>query len=172
MHSKHLLQDRELLGEMIDPVTAIAGATKAFTVVKAMVEAGRSAEDTMMQIGKWYGHASDVMYAEKKVKNVNPFRRVIFSNSVQQEAIQAFAAKKKLEAQQKELLSIIGMVYGKEGLQEFREIRQQIAKERADTVYRQQEVKEQLLAGLIALLGVAVVVGTTIFIASADYGKK
>ena len=80
---------------MIDPVTAIAGATKAFTMVKAMVEAGKSAEDTMMQIGKWYGHASDVMYAEKKARNVNPFKRVVFSGSVQQEAMQAFAAKKE-----------------------------------------------------------------------------
>ena len=107
---------------MIDPITAIAGATKAFTMVKAMVEAGKSAEDTMMQIGRWYGHASDVMYAERKVKNVNPFKRVVFSGSVQQEAMQAFAAKKKMEAQQKELISIIGMVYGKEGLIEFREM--------------------------------------------------
>ena len=80
---------------MIDPVTAIAGATKAFTMVKAMVEAGRSAEDTMMQIGKWYGHASDVIYAEKKTKKVNPFKRVVFSRSVQAEAMQAFAAKKR-----------------------------------------------------------------------------
>lgn len=151
---------------MIDPVTAIAGATKAFTMVKAMVEAGKSAEDTMMQIGKWYGHASDVMYAEKKVRNVNPFRRVVFSGSVQQEAMQAFAAKKKMEAQQKELLSIIGMVYGKEGLQEFRDMRKQIARERADTIYRQQEAKEQMLAGLLVLLAIAVVVGTAVFIVS------
>lgn len=151
---------------MIDPVTAIAGATKAFTMVKAMVEAGKSAEDTMMQIGKWYGHASDVMYAEKKARNVNPFKRVVFSSSVQQEAMQAFAAKKKMEAQQKELLSIIGMVYGKEGLQEFRDMRKQIARERADTIYRQQEAKEQMFAGLLVLLAIAVVVGTAIFIAS------
>ena len=151
---------------MIDPVTAIAGATKAFTLVKAMVEAGKSAEDTMMQIGRWYGHASDVMYAEKKVKNVNPFRRVVFSGSVQQEAMQAFAAKKKMEAQQKELLSIIGMVYGKEGLQEFRDMRKQIARERADTIYRQQEAKEQMLAGLLILLAIAIVVGTAVFIVS------
>ena len=151
---------------MIDPVTAIAGATKAFTMVKAMVEAGKSAEDTMMQIGKWYGHASDVMYAEKKVRNVNPFRRVVFSGSVQQEAMQAFAAKKKMEAQQKELLSIIGMVYGKEGLQEFRDMRKQIARERADTIYRQQEAKEQMLAGLLVLLAIAIVVGTAVFIVS------
>ena len=151
---------------MIDPVTAIAGATKAFTMVKAMVEAGKSAEDTMMQIGRWYGYASDVMYAEKKARNVNPFKRVVFSSSVQQEAMTAFAAKKKMEAQQKELLSIIGMVYGKEGLQEFRDMRKQIAKERADTVYRQQEAKEQMLAGLLVLLAIAIVVGTAIFIAS------
>ena len=74
--------------------------------------------------------------------------------------------QKKMEAQQKELLSIIGMVYGKEGLQEFRDMRKQIAKDRADTVYRQQEAKEQMLAGLLVLLGIGIVVGTAIFIAS------
>ena len=153
---------------MIDPVsvtTAIAGATKAFTMVKAMVEAGKSAEDTMMQIGRWYGHASDVMYAEKKARNVNPFKRVVFSSSVQQEAMTAFAAKKKMESQQKELLSIIGMVYGKEGLQEFRDMRKQIAKDRADTVYRQQEMKEQMLGTLLAFAGLSFVTAIIIFIA-------
>ena len=45
-------------------------------------------------------------------------------------------------------------------------MKRQIAKERRDTVYRQQEAKEQVLAGLIALLGIVVVVGTVIFIAS------
>ena len=153
---------------MIDPVsvtTAIAGATKAFTMVKAMVEAGKSAEDTMMQIGRWYGHASDVMYAEKKARNVNPFKRVVFSSSVQQEAMTAFAAKKKMESQQKELLSIIGMVYGKEGLQEFRDMRKQIAKDRADTVYRQQEMKEQMLGTLLAFAGLSFVTVIIIFIA-------
>ena len=71
-----------------------------------------------------------------------------------------------MEAQQKELISIIGMVYGKEGLIEFREMKKQIAKERRDTVYRQQEAKEQMLAGLLVVLALAVVVGTAIFIAS------
>lgn len=151
---------------MIDPVTAIAGATKAFTMVKAMVEAGKSAEDTMMQIGKWYGHASDVMYAEKKAKNVNPFKRVVFSKSVEAEAVKAFAAKKKMEAQQKELIAIIGMTYGKQGLLEFRDIRNQMIKQRQDTVYRQEELREQLLAGFLALVGIGIVVGTALFIVS------
>jgi len=151
---------------MIDPVTAIAGATKAFTMVKAMVEAGKSAEDTMMQISTWYGHASDVMYAEKKAKNVNPFKKVVFSKSVEAEAVKAFAAKKKMEAQQKELIAIIGMTYGKQGLLEFRDIRNQMIKQRQDTVYRQEELKEQLLAGFLTLVMIAIVVGTALFIVS------
>jgi len=151
---------------MIDPVTAIAGATKAFSMVKAMVEAGKSAEDTMMQIGTWYGHASDILYAEKKSKSVNPFKKVVFSKSVEAEAVKAFAAKKKMEAQQKELIAIIGMAYGKQGLLEFRDIRKQIIKERQDTVYRQEELREQLLAGFLILVAIAIIVGTAIFIVS------
>lgn len=151
---------------MIDPVTAIAGATKAFTLVKAMVEVGKSAEDTMMQIGVWYGHASDVLYADKKAKNISPFKRVVFRRSVQQEAIQAFAAKKKLESQQRELISMINMVYGAQGLQEFREIRKQIVQEREDTVYRQQELKEAMVHSFVIVIFVAVLAGLLMFMFS------
>ena len=152
--------------KMIDPVTAIAGATKAFTLVKAMVEVGKSAEDTMMQIGVWYGHASDVLYADKKAKNISPFKRVVFRRSVQQEAIQAFAAKKKLESQQRELISMINMVYGAQGLQEFRDVRKQIAQEREDTIYRQQELKETMVSSVILLTLLAALSGLLIFMFS------
>jgi alpha-acetolactate decarboxylase len=151
---------------MIDPITAIAGATKAFTLVKAMVEVGKSAEDTMMQIGVWYGHASDVLYADKKAKNISPFRRVVFRRSAQQEAIQAFAAKKKLESQQRELISMINLVYGAQGLQEFREIRKQIIQEREDTVYRQQEMKEAMVNSFSIMVLVAVLSGLLMFMFS------
>lgn len=142
---------------MIDPITAVAAATKSFAVIKACVEMGKSAEDTMMQIGTWYGHASDVLYAEKKARKVNPFKRVVFSKSVEAEAVKAFAAKKKIEAQRKELLSLIGMAYGKEGLNEYMDLKRQIARERQQEVYRQEEMMETLkTSGLIAvLLGVA-----------------
>ena len=53
---------------MIDPVTAIAAASKAFAMTKAFVEAGRSAEDTLGQVAKWYGAASDVLFDESKRK--------------------------------------------------------------------------------------------------------
>ena len=142
---------------MIDPITALAAATKSFSVIKACVEMGKSAEDTMMQIGTWYGHASDVLYAEKKARNVNPFKRVVFSKSVEAEAVKAFAAKKKIEAQRKELLSLIGMAYGKEGLNEYMDIKRQIARERQEEVYRQEEMMETLKTSgaIVVLMGIA-----------------
>ena len=45
---------------MIDPVTAISIATNAFGTIKRMVAAGRDVEDTLSQIGRWYGAVSDL----------------------------------------------------------------------------------------------------------------
>lgn len=153
---------------MIDPVTAIAAASKAYAMTKAMVEAGRSVEDTMTQLGTWYGHASDVLYADRKARNTNPFKKVVFSKSVEAEAAKAFAAKKKLQAQQKELLSMIGMVYGKDGLDEFRAIKRQIAAQREQDVYRQQELKETFLESflVVVLAGLASMLMMFIFTSS------
>ena len=140
---------------MLDPISAAATATKAYAMVKALVEAGREAHDVMGQIGQWYGAASDVLYAEKKAKNPNPFKKLVFSKSVEAEAVQLFALKKKMEAQQREILNLINLAYGAQGLEEFRSIRKQVAKERQDAVYRQIEMRQQIAQGflLVVLLG-------------------
>jgi len=148
---------------MLDPFTAAATATKAYAMVKGLVEAGREAHDVMGQIGQWYGAASDVLYAEKKASNPNPFKKIVFSKSVEAEAVQLFALKKKMQAQQKEILSLISLAYGAQGLEEFRALKKQVVKERQDAVYRQIEMRQQiaqgfllvvLLALMIALIGV------------------
>jgi nitrogenase subunit NifH len=137
---------------MIDPVTAIAGATKAFAMVQGMVQAGRSVEDTMGQIASWYGHASDVLYQEQKANKVSPFRKVVFSKSVEAEAVKAFARKKKIQEQQKEIMLMIRYAYGDDGLREFRELKRKIVQKRQDTVYRQQELKENMILSLFAVV--------------------
>jgi nitrogenase subunit NifH len=137
---------------MIDPITAIAGASKAFAMVQGMVQAGRSVEDTMGQIASWYGHASDVLYQEQKANKVSPFRKVVFSKSVEAEAIKAFARKKKIQEQQKEIMLMIRYAYGDDGLREFRELKRKIVQERQDTIYRQQELKENMLLTLFGVV--------------------
>ena len=151
---------------MIDPITAVAAATKSYAMVKALVEAGREAHDVMSQVGVWYGHASDVLYADNKAKKVNPFKKLVFAKSVEAEALKAFAAKKKIEAQRKEIIELINLAYGAQGLEEYRDLRKQVLKERQEMVYAQQEMRETILSGILICIMVAIVVAVVLFIAS------
>jgi len=152
---------------MIDPITAVAAATKSYAMVKALVEAGREAHDVMSQVGVWYGHASDVLYADRKAKKVNPFKKLVFAKSVEAEALKAFAAKKKIEAQRKEIIELINLAYGAQGLEEYRDLRKQVLKERQEMVYAQQEMRETILSGILICILVAILVGLILFIVSA-----
>ena len=146
---------------MIDPITAIAGATKAYAMIQGMVQAGRSVEDTMGQIATWYGHASDVLYQEQKASKVSPFKKVVFSKSVEAEAVKAFARKKKIQEQQREIMLMIRYAYGDDGLREFRELKRKIVQERQDTIYRQQELKENMLLTLFGVVLSIITFGLT-----------
>ena len=152
---------------MIDPVTAVAAATKSYAMVRALVEAGREAHDVMSQIGVWYGHASDVLYADQKAKKVSPFKKIVFAKSAEAEALRAFAAKKKIEAQRKEIVELINLAYGAQGLEEFRDIRKQVVRERREMVYAQQEMRETILSGILIFVMVAIFVALVLFIVSA-----
>ena len=141
---------------MIDPVTAAAACAKAYSTVKAMVEAGRSVEDTLSQIGVWWGHYSDAMECDKK--EPSPFRKVVFAKSVQAEALERFARQQKLRAQRREIVMLIKYTYGDTGLDEFRQLQKTITLERERTVYKQKRMKEKILAGFIGIIGVIPVV--------------
>ena len=141
---------------MIDPVTAAAGCAKAYAMVKGMVEAGRSAEDTLSQIGVWWGHYSDAMECDKK--EPSPFRKVVFAKSVQAEALERFARQQKLRAQRREIVMLIKYTYGDTGLDEFRQLQKTITLERERTVYKQKRMKEKILAGILGIIGVIPIV--------------
>ena len=151
---------------MIDPITAAATATKAYAMVKALVEAGREAHDVMGQIGQWYGAASDVLYAENKAKNPNPFKKIVFSKSVEAEALQLFALKQKMISQQKEILHIINLAYGAQGLEDFRALKKQVVKERKEAVYRQMEMRQQIAQGFLLIVLIGVMAALIAFILS------
>ncbi len=141
---------------MIDPVTAAAGCAKAYAMVKGMVEAGRSVEDTMSQIGVWWGHYSDAVECDKK--EPSPFRKVVFAKSVQAEALERFARQQKLRAQRREIVLLIKYTYGDDGLEEFRQIQKTISRERELTIYNQKRLKEKILAGILGIIGVIPIV--------------
>ena len=157
---------------MIDPISAAAAATKAYAGVKAFIEAGKSIEDTFQVVARWQGHASDVLYANKRQeKKRNPLKDVVFANSVEAEAAQMFAAKKRIEAQRKEVITLLQYAYGNEGLEEYRNCMKEVQAQRQREVYAQQEAKDALIKSfwIAVLVGIAGLLIT--FIIQAVLGK-
>ena len=143
---------------MIDPISAVAAASQAYAGVRAFIEAGKSIEDTFQVVARWQGHASDVLYASQRhKKRTNPLKKIVFAGSVEAEAAQMFAAKKRIENQRKELITLLGYAYGNEGVAEYRQCIKEVREQRQREVYAQQEAKDSLIKSfwIIVLLGVA-----------------
>jgi hypothetical protein len=148
---------------MIDPLTAFTLASTAFNTVKKFVDAGREFEDTAQQIGKWYSAVSDFRRAEQQNKNPPLFKKLFKAGSVEEEALAIMLHNKKLKEQEYELMVMLNMRYGHNTWEQLLQLRRKIAKERQDTIYKQQEMRQALLDGfltvLLVLLGIGVAIG-------------
>jgi hypothetical protein len=76
---------------------------------------------------------------------------------VQAEAIELFAAKKKIEAQRAELKTYIQYSYGQSGWEELMRIEAQVRKRKQATDHRRAEIKELLIT--ITIVGLALLAG-------------
>ena len=158
---------------MIDPITAAAAATKAYAGVKAFIEAGKSIEDTFSVVARWQASASDILYAsQRQKKRTNPLKQVVFAQSVEAEAAQMFAAKKRIENQRKEIVTLLQYAYGNEGLEEYRRCMREVQEQRQREVYAQQEAKDAMVKSfwIVVLVGIAGGVIAFIFEAVSSKG--
>jgi len=137
---------------MLDPITAIATATAAFNGVKKLVAAGRELEDCMGQMAQWYTALSDLSEAERNVKNPPLFKRLTSKKSVEQEALEIFAHRRKVQAQEKELREIILYAYGKDAWTELIGLRRRIRLEREKAIYAQKRKRENTFWTTITII--------------------
>ena len=148
----------------MDPVTALATASTAFSLIKKGFQMGKDVESMYGDIGRWMGAVSDVNHAAKMSKNPPLFKKLFAGSSVEQEAMDAFAAKKKAEAMEEELRNWINMVHGPNAWNELLKMQAKIRKQRQETLYKQAELRRNMLQVVgIILLGivfVGAVVGT------------
>ena len=70
-------------------------------------------------LSRWMGAVSDIDNAEKQAKNPPLFKKLFNAQSIEQAAIEAYAAKKKLEEQRYELKMFLNMTYGINAYNEF-----------------------------------------------------
>ena len=98
---------------MLDPVTlsaAVAGANAAYSAVKKAVTLSKDFSEVSGEIGKWMSAVSDVDNIHKKSKSPSALDK-IFNGSIEEVALNSFAAKKKISQQREELKNyIIGII--------------------------------------------------------------
>jgi hypothetical protein len=127
----------------MDPASiglAITAASKAFTAIKNGFAIGRDIESMGKDLGRWMGALSDIDNAEKSAKNASPLRKLFKGKEIEASAIEAFTAKKKLEAQRQELKSFINFHYGANSWNEILHMEAEIRKQRQKEIYERQEL--------------------------------
>jgi len=141
---------------MIDPVTALATATTAFNVIKKGLQFGRDIESMGSDLGRWMGALSDLDKAEQQARKPPFWKKVIFAKSIEQEAIEVFAAKKKAQNQRDELRQWIQFTLGPSAWQDLIKTEVDIRKRRQETIYKQQEKKRKLFEALAIIFMIAI----------------
>ena len=147
---------------MIDPVTAIAGATAAFNAIKSGFSVGRDIESMAGDLGRWMNCVSDLKKSEEMNKKPPLFKKLFASGSVEEEAMTIFMAKKKTEDMREELKQIIIMSRGMSAWDELIRTEADIRKKRQQMIYAQQERRRQLLE-IIAVIGLVAAIGAFLF---------
>ena len=127
----------------MDPLTILAAANTAFTVVKKVAKAADEADAVYQSLSKWAGHISDLQeWMSQEEAKPSIFKKIAYNKSATAEAFDTLVAKRKIEEQEKEIKSMfyIGALnhLGIKGYREF------IYNRRAIKAKREKEVYEQL----------------------------
>lgn len=145
----------------MDPVTLISAASLAFNTLKKGIAIGRDLQDMTGQLVSWSSAVSDLEFLERRSKEP-PWYKTL-SGSVQAEAVEIFAAKKKIEQQRNELKQFISFSMGQSAWEEFLAIEAKVRKQKQQHDHRKAEIKEKimefLLGGLLFFSGLGILIG-------------
>jgi len=131
----------------MDPITAIAAATTAFNAIKKGFSVGRDVESMSKDLGRWMGAIQDVKDGHKKSKGRT-------FGSVEEEALETFAAKKKAEQMESELRTFVNYSHGPNAWNEVIRIQADIRLKKKEAIAEAKKLQAKRIENII--LGVLV----------------
>ena len=133
----------------MDPVTGIALASTAYKAICTAFQHGREIEQMAGDLGRWMQGINAVKEGHSRAKG----RRI---GSVEEEALETFAAMKKAEQMENELRNFITAQYGMNAWQQIIKIQADIRvkqrEARIEEARRQEEIFEYILIGASVFL--------------------
>jgi len=141
---------------MIDPVTAIAGATAAYNGLKKAIAVGKDLHDMGSTLNQWAGAMSDLDFAHNQAENPPMFKKLFGSSQIEQRALETWGHKQKAKEMREELRSHISLFYGPSAWKEIVHIEAQMRKERKEAIYKAEERKQLIIEWIVGTLIVSV----------------
>ena len=139
----------------MEPITA---AVAAFTAVKSGIKAGRELQDMVGELGKLWG-GLDSARANHNQKRTKAMRNEFIS--VEEEALESFAALKKAQQMENELRNFVNLSYGPNAWAEVVRIQAQIRLKKKAALKEAQRKKERMIE--YVAIGVLIVILISFF---------
>ena len=143
----------------MDPLSLVAIASSTFKGIQVLVGKGAEIEQVAQKLGHWYGLVSDIKEAEKEAESPPLFKKMFDGNSVEEQALNAVIAKKKIEEQEKQVRELIVWAYGKETYKEMMDMRRDIRAKRERMIYKQRRRQRRMLDVSAMIVGLLVAGG-------------
>lgn len=140
----------------MDPVTAIGVASTAYSAIVKGFQMGREVESMAGDLGRWMGAINSVKNGHEKAKK----RKF---GSIEEEALETFAAKKKAEKMEEELRQFVQWNYGVNAWQEILRIQGQIRIEKQKEEERRKKQIEDFVVVSAGILGIVILSGIIIY---------
>jgi len=142
---------------MIDPISAFAVASAAYTSFRKIIGHAQDLEGVSKQLGSWYSACADINRAEAQRKNPTFLERATQGQSIEEEALQILIHKKTLKEREIEIKNLLDLRFGYGCYDEMLGMRRQIRKEREQMVHEREESKRQIQNNM-AILGLSILI--------------
>ena len=132
----------------MDPISAIGVATTAYNAIKKGFQVGKEIENMSKDLGRWMGAIQQVKDGHNKAKGRS-------FGSVEEEALESFAALKQAQQMENELRNFVNLSHGPNAWNEVLRIQAQIRKKKKEALLEAKRKQSQMIENII--LGVLVV---------------
>jgi len=128
----------------MDPITAIGVATTAYSAIKKGFQVGKEVESMAGDLGRWMNAINAVNTSHSKAKG----RRF---GSVEEEALETFAAKKKAEQMENDLRNFIVGQYGVNAWQDIIRIQADLRRKQKEAEQLAAQKRDELIYNLFII---------------------
>ena len=132
----------------MDPISAIGIATTAYNAIKKGFQVGKEIEGMSKDLGKWMGAIQQVKDGHNKAKGRS-------FGSVEEEALESFAALKQAQQMERELRNFVNLSHGPSAWNEVLRIQAQIRKKKKEALLeakrKQAKMIENIILGVLLL---------------------